>query len=91
MTGPAPTVAKALLLIGMAPPDAALLDENLGGVSVAPVARELARRRIPFAIVSGHGRSPSSEPLLQQAPRAPKPATSAQIAKLLRDLLEHGK
>ena len=90
MAGPAPTVAAALSLIATKPPDAALLDENLGGISVAPVAQELSRRGIPFAIFSGHGRSPSEEPLLLQAPRAAKPATPFEIARILRDLLPHG-
>ena len=85
--GPAPTVAKALSLIETEPPDAALLDENLDGVSVAPVALELSRRQIPFAVVSGHSRSPSNEPVLQKASRAPKPATLAQIERVLQDLL----
>ena len=63
VAGPAPTSESALALLEVERPGAALLDENLGGVSVAPLARELSRRHIPFGIVSGHGRSPSSEPL----------------------------
>jgi hypothetical protein len=36
-------------------PDAALLDVNLQGVTVLPVAQECQRRKIPFILITGYG------------------------------------
>lgn len=85
--GPAPTVEEALSVLAGARPAAALLDENLDGASVLPVARELARRGVPFAIVSGYVRSISDEPLLRGARRLGKPPSPRQIREVLADLL----
>ena len=84
--GPAASVGAALDLLRGAFPDAALLDENLGTTLVTPVAEALAQRDVPFAIVSGHLRSLSSNPLLVGALRLPKPARRARIAEVLATL-----
>jgi CheY-like chemotaxis protein len=85
--GPAPNVEKALAILAQTEPVAAFLDENLNGASVAPVARELVRRRIPFVIVSGYARSISGDALLQKARRIQKPASPRQIRDALADFL----
>ncbi len=85
--GPAPSIEKALSILTIAEPVAAFLDENLDGASVAPVAQELAHRRIPFAIVSGYARSISGDPLLREARRIQKPASPRQIRDALADFL----
>ena len=54
---------------------------------IAPVAQELAHRRIPFAIVSGYARSISGDPLLQEARRIRKPAWQHQIRDAPADFL----
>ena len=52
--GPAATIAEALrLLDGPSPPDAAVLDVNLGGDAVFPLARNLRSRGVPFVFVTG--------------------------------------
>ena len=84
--GPAASVGAALDLLRGSFPDAALLDENLGTTLVTPVAEALAHRDVPFAIVSGHHRSLSSNPLLVEALRLPKPARRARIARALAAL-----
>lgn len=81
--GPARSVDAALKLIDARLPDAALLDENLGGTSVEPVAQELMARAVPFAIVSGHARSPYDSQVLQEARRLPKPLTQDQLLNVL--------
>ena len=53
--GPAARVDEALALLEAQKPDGALLDVNLGGELVYPVAEALARRRIPFVFVTGYG------------------------------------
>jgi len=83
--GPAATVEKALALLELHRPCGALLDENLRGTPVTPVAEHLARNGVPFVIVSGHVRSPFAEPLLQEARRIQKPATAAQIRAVTRE------
>ncbi|HEV7122319.1 MAG TPA: response regulator [Rhodanobacter sp.] len=46
---------KALKLVDTEKIDGALLDVNLDGESVYPVAAELDRRGIPYAFMSGYG------------------------------------
>lgn len=53
--GPVACVADALALIEDAPViDAAILDVNLAGEAVFPVADRLNARRVPFAFASGY-------------------------------------
>lgn len=49
-------LAKALELVGTEPIDAAILDINLAGNQVFPVADALRQRGIPFIFTSGYGR-----------------------------------
>lgn len=54
--GPAGTVEEALRLLETeAKPDLAVLDVNLGGTKVFPVAEVLARLHVPFAFSTGYG------------------------------------
>ena len=50
------TVAEAIKLLDQDTPDAAILDVNLGGQLVYPVADRLMARGIPFVFVTGYGR-----------------------------------
>ena len=52
----AANVKGALEQIERAPPDAAVLDVNLGNEMVYPVAERLDARRIPFVFTTGYGR-----------------------------------
>src|SRR4051812_36415564 len=58
VVGAAATIAQALALL--ADPafqiDGALLDVNLGGEKVFPVADALAQRAIPFVFATGYGK-----------------------------------
>jgi two-component sensor histidine kinase/CheY-like chemotaxis protein len=49
------TVDAALSSVRKAPPDLAVLDVNVRGVPITPVAAELAQRRVPFIYVTGYG------------------------------------
>jgi CheY-like chemotaxis protein len=64
----------------------AILDLNLHGQTVDPVAAVLARRGIPFAIASGMDRT-DIQPYLANGPLLPKPYliddVSSVVAKLL--------
>lgn len=49
-------VADGLALLGRRRPDAAVLDVNLGGEKVYPVAERLQRENVPFVFATGYGR-----------------------------------
>lgn len=85
--GPAPSVAKALAVLETQTPDVALLDENLDGEVVTPIAETLHRRNISFAVMSGYNRSRTGGAILDDAPRIAKPASTAAIVKVLIDLI----
>lgn len=53
--GPCPDLATAFDALDGARPDAALLDVNLQGEEVYPLADRLVARGIPFAFTSGYG------------------------------------
>jgi CheY-like chemotaxis protein len=85
--GPAGSVKKALALMETQTPDLALLDQNLAGETVLPVAETLKRRNIPFAIASGYNSGEADEAVLQEVPRIAKPASNEDIAKALSELV----
>lgn len=92
--GPASTVAAALRLLGQHQPDAAVLDVNLRGETVTPVARLLGRMGVPYVIASayGHALLPDDE-ALRGAPSLGKPTAPAtllaSLGELLRDEASH--
>ncbi len=55
--GPFATVAEAVEAARREPIDVALLDVNIGGAKVYPVADALTARRIPFLFLSGYGQN----------------------------------
>ena len=61
VVGPASSVNKAMGLIECAATDgrlnAAVLDFNLGGAAVSPVADRLAALGVPFVYATGYGKS----------------------------------
>ena len=57
VVGPVATVADALAAVAdEAPLDAAVLDVNLGGTPVFPVADALVARGVPFVFLTGYDR-----------------------------------
>ena len=64
VVGPFNTVGAALAAARTELIDAAVLDVNLGGTKVYPVAEMLAGRGIPFLLLSGYGPNaiPSDRP-----------------------------
>jgi DNA-binding response OmpR family regulator len=55
VVGPRPRLADALLHVDDEPFDAALLDINVHGELVFPLAELLAARGIPFVFLTGYG------------------------------------
>lgn len=87
--GPVATVARALALLASARPDAAVLDVNLRGQPVTPVAEVLRMMRVPFVVSSAYGDAEvASNKMLASAPSVGKPVNIAVLLGVLRDLLD---
>lgn len=85
VVGPAGNMAVALELAAAEALDAAVIDLNIRGGKVYPVARTLARRGIPFLVVSGYGNWTMPEEW-QARPRLVKPFTAEALEAELRAL-----
>jgi CheY-like chemotaxis protein len=87
VVGPASRVGAALEIARAETMDAAILDINVAGEKVFPVADLLAGRGVPFAFLTGYGASGVSSqhrdrPVLQ------KPYQQAHLSRLLVELLD---
>lgn len=87
VVGPAPSVSRALALIHRTPDlDLALLDVNLGGEAVYPVADALSDRGVPIVLVTGYDRDAMPE-RYQDATTLQKPIGSRAVLEALRQRL----
>jgi CheY-like chemotaxis protein len=84
--GPASRIPAALDLIAAEAIDLAVLDLNLAGQSVYPVAEVLAERGIPFVFITGYGQV-SIDERWRNRPSLPKPFRPTQLAHSLRSAL----
>ena len=66
--------------------DLALLDINIAGDSIAPIAEILERRRLPFLFVSGYKKSGLPEPL-DKKPLLQKPFQITQLKQAIEGVL----
>ena len=55
VAGPVPRLSEALAAVDHGTFDAAVLDVNLGGDRVYPVADALSHRNVPFVFITGYG------------------------------------
>jgi two-component SAPR family response regulator len=85
VVGPCPTVAIAQATLADQPVDFAVLDLNLRGDQVFPVAEELARRAIPFAFATGY-EAWVIPPEFQDRPLLHKPVGPADLERTLSGL-----
>ena len=83
--GPVSRVAAALQLLKDFTPEGAILDVNLAGETVYPVAAVLAERNIPFVFITGYGK-PGISSRFTDRPVLQKPFMTAQIQTLVRNL-----
>jgi PAS domain S-box-containing protein len=84
VVGQAADVAEGLVMSEL-PMDAAVLDANLNGESVAPVARALQARGIPFIFATGYGDN-TAAPQGFSAPFIRKPYDVTQVAAALAEV-----
>ncbi|HZZ33352.1 MAG TPA: HWE histidine kinase domain-containing protein [Phenylobacterium sp.] len=87
--GPAYELEEALALLDQ-PIDAAVLDANLNGHSVSPVAEALAARSVPFVFATGYGET-GGAPGGFNAPVIRKPYDVTQVAWAVAELLRANK
>ena len=85
VVGPAASLEEALALAGEAQIDIALLDVNLAGKAIYPVADVLKARGVPYIFASGYGDSNSDGPH-QGAPALQKPFRMGDLEQALRAL-----
>jgi CheY-like chemotaxis protein len=85
--GPANTIAKALDLAKTCVIDAAVLDVNMNGDRIDPVAELLRAGRVPMVFATGYGACPFES--AHEVPILDKPYTQEQLATaLVRALLQ---
>lgn len=84
--GPAPTVVEAMAWAQGDPPAAAVLDVNLAGKSIEPVAEALARAGIPFLVVTAYDRLLLSGTSLQDRPCLQKPFSEPALVGAVDEL-----
>ena len=83
------TVKDALALAERDGLTAAVLDIRLGRETIAPVARELAQRGIPFVFYTGQIDADAMRTEWPDRRFVPKPAQPRTIVKAVADLLHH--
>ena len=82
VAGVAGQVSAATELAQTIDADIAILDMNLGGQRVDPVAEALAARDVPFVFASGYGED-GLAPQFRGRPVLPKPFASAALQQIL--------
>jgi DNA-binding response OmpR family regulator len=87
VSGPIPRVGEALDAVDHGTYDAAVLDVNLGGDRIDPVADALSRRNVPFAFVTGYGAAALPVEYANR-PRLCKPFKMADLLGTLMDLVK---
>jgi CheY-like chemotaxis protein len=82
VVGPVGGLEEALALAAKSELDGAILDINLGGETVFPLADALAARGVPYVFATGYGRDSIPEPY-RGAPILSKPVDVAALKSLL--------
>ena len=86
VVGPVPTRDKALALLAAEPVDAAVLDINLKGEMVFPVAQALTEQGIPFVFATGYDQT-AIPAEYQDTPRWEKPFDPEAFAEALPEIV----
>jgi two-component sensor histidine kinase/CheY-like chemotaxis protein len=89
VAGACATVAQARQAIDSKEFTGAILDVNLGGELVFPVADILSRRQIPFIFTTGYGPE-RIVPRFTHIPLLPKPVEASMLRKMLAEVLSAG-
>jgi len=76
-----------LVIVGERTSDFAVLDVNVAGDLVYPVAEKLAARGVPFVFTTGYGRAGMPEKW-NQTPVLQKPYDDRALSKTLAEMLQ---
>jgi CheY-like chemotaxis protein len=87
IVGPASRVGQALDLLGGQEVDAAVLDLNVAGELVYPVADALASRGLPYIFATGYGAAGLTEPY-RSHPVLQKPFLQNQLREAMLDSIQ---
>lgn len=88
--GPASNISAALRMLRTERPDAAVIDVNVAGAWITPVAEVLRAMMVPFILASGYGVADLlAEPALRNVVNIGKPSRSELLLKELRDMLRN--
>jgi CheY-like chemotaxis protein len=90
VVGPAASVAAALELAGREAIDGAILDVNVGGEPIYPVAEALAARGVPFVFTTGYGAA-DIDRRFAGAPAVQKPFSAGALRDALARTLARGR
>ena len=85
--GPIPRVPEALDAVNDDDCDAAVLDVNLAGELINPVADALCERDVPFMFVTGYGANALPSQYAEQ-PHIGKPFRMAELLGMLSSILK---
>jgi len=83
VVGPVGHLAEALALVAAAPVDGAVLDINLHGEMVFPLADILTDRGVPYVFATGYGQENIPD-RYKGVPTLSKPIDARQMTPLLR-------
>jgi DNA-binding response OmpR family regulator len=86
--GPAATVNEAFQLLQGETPHVALLDVNLQGELVTPVADQLRAQRVPFVIVTAYDHPGQMIAALDGAPVVSKPLDERRLLAALAQAMD---
>ena len=87
--GPVGRVEDALDLLRSGPPDAAVLDVNLFGATVDPVAAMLKDMGVPFLFCTGYHSGAAAGALHPNAPVLGKPVNANNLLNAVSGLISH--
>lgn len=87
VVGPVPSMDEGLALAAGEPIDAAILDVNLGGQPVFPIADMLAARQVPVVFVTGYGAPGVDDKRYPGAPVVQKPYDDEALIAIVADQL----
>ena len=87
VTGPIPRLPEALDAVDHEDYDVAVLDVNLAGERINPVADALSERNVPFLFVTGYGANALPSEYAQR-PRVCKPFRMADLLGTLSNVVK---
>lgn len=90
VVGPAGSLDRGLHFVKSDKVDAAILDVNLNGVEVFPLAEQLAAQNIPFIFLTGYDAAETIPARFKACPYLQKPVNREALLNCLHRLLAAG-